>query len=203
MTEIRIQTDAPVQPEVDTPHGDVLLPIARASISTALGKPQQADESSAWLRKPGATFVTLKQNEKLRGCIGTLEAHRTLLADVKANAQAAAFRDPRFAPMTIKELDITHIEVSLLSPQKPLTFTSEAHAQEQLQPGLDGIVMEYKHYRSTFLPQVWEQLPTPAEFMKHLKLKAGLPAHFWAEELKLYRYHVHKWSETNLPGEKT
>ena len=184
-------------------QGEVLPPIARAAISTALGKPIEADESATWLEKPGASFVTLKQNEKLRGCIGTLEAHRSLLADVKANAQAAAFRDPRFSALTLKELNITHIEVSVLTPKESMAFTSEAHAHEQLQPGIDGIVMEYKHYRSTFLPQVWEQLPTPSEFMKQLKQKAGLPGHFWAEDLKLYRYRVEKWAETTPAGEKT
>ena len=184
-------------------QGQILLPIARSSISTALGKPWQADESAPWLKEPGASFVTLKRGEKLRGCIGSLEAHRPLLLDVKANAQAAALRDPRFAPLTLIELDSTHIEVSVLTPKEPLSFTSEAHAHEQLRPGIDGVLLEYGRNRGTFLPQVWEQLPTAVEFLRHLKQKAGLPQDFWAKDLRLFRYQVQKWSEANAPKEAT
>jgi uncharacterized protein len=187
--------------EIAVKSGEVLLPIARSSISTALGKPLKVDESRKWLHEQGASFVTLKQNEELRGCIGSLEAHRSLLLDVKANAQAAAFRDPRISPLTIEELDITRIEVSILSPKEPLAFTSEAHADEQLQPGIDGVTIEYGRHRSTFLPQVWEQLPSTKEFMMHLKQKAGLPHNFWSEDLKIFRYTVQKWAEAD-PGGK-
>lgn len=180
-----------------TIHGEKLLPIARASISTALGKAATADESGAWLQERGASFVTLKQHGLLRGCIGTLEAYRTLLADVKANAQAAALRDPRFPPLQLAELDITVIEVSVLTPKQPLAFESEAHARAQLQPGIDGLVFEYGRFHSTFLPQVWEQLPDAGEFMRQLKRKVGLPPDFWADGIKLYRYRVEKWSEAD------
>lgn len=176
-------------------RGQVLLPIARSSISTALGKPFLADESKSWLNEQGASFVTLKQNQILRGCIGTIEAHRSLLSDVKANAQAAALRDPRFSPLRLSELDSIQIEVSVLTPKQPLTFTSETNAYEQLQPGIDGVLIEYGRYRGTFLPQVWNQLPSTHEFMMHLKQKAGLPRNFWAEDLRIYRYRVDKWSE--------
>ncbi|MDO9195710.1 AmmeMemoRadiSam system protein A [Rhodoferax sp.] len=175
--------------------GQTLLPIARASISVALGRTIEAAEDAVWLQELGACFVTLTQQGQLRGCIGTLEARRTLLADVKANALAAAFRDPRFAPLTLKELDVTEIEVSLLSPMQAMSFDSEAHALAQLQPGIDGVVLEFERYRSTFLPQVWEQLPTAPEFIAHLKRKAGLPPDFWAESMRLQRYTVSKWTE--------
>ena len=175
--------------------GVILLPIARAAIAHALGRSTQASESAGWLRDPGATFVTLRQGAKLRGCVGSLKAHRPLLEDIKANAQAAAFRDPRFKPLTADELDGTRVEVSLLSPLEPIAFETERDALSQLRPGIDGIVFEYGYHQSTFLPQVWEDLPEPAEFMAHLKHKAGLPPDFWDPQGKLARYTVSKWSE--------
>ena len=178
--------------------GHTLLPIARASISTALGRPLQAQEHEPWLQDSGACFVTLSQRGQLRGCIGTLEARRSLLADVKANALAAAFADPRFSPLAAFELAHTEIEISLLSAMHAMKFDSETHALAQLQPGIDGVVFEYAHYRSTFLPQVWEQLPSVPEFMAHLKHKAGLPHDFWATGVRLQRYSVSKFKEGEL-----
>ena len=177
-------------------RGTILLSIARSSISTALGRPLKTAENAPWLKEIGASFVTLTQGGQLRGCIGTLEAHRSLLADVKANAVAAALRDPRFAPLTLAELADSAIEVSVLSPLLPMQFESEAQALAQLKPGIDGVVFEYKHHRSTFLPQVWEQLPSPESFMAHLKHKAGLTPEFWAKEVRLHRYSVSKWKES-------
>jgi AmmeMemoRadiSam system protein A len=179
-------------------QGKILLPIARASIANALGKSTVADESAPWLGEPGATFVTLTQDSQLRGCIGSLEARRPLLVDVKENAIAAAFRDPRFSALTEEEFEFTQVEVSLLSPMEPISFASERDALAQLRPGIDGVVFEYARYRSTFLPQVWEQLPEVTEFMAHLKYKAGLSPDFWAEEVKLSRYTVSKWKESDL-----
>ena len=182
--------------------GQVLIPIARAAISKSLGKPYSGIiEDLPWLQEKGASFVTLTQNQNLRGCIGTLEAHRPLLIDVKTNAQAAAFRDPRFSPLTIHELDSTVIEISLLSAMQPLVFSGEQDALAQLQPGIDGVVFEFGRYRSTFLPQVWEQLPDVDVFMAHLKHKAGLQPGFWDEEVNLYRYTVSKWIEKDITRE--
>lgn len=185
-----------------TDAGKVLIPIARASIAQALGKPHaKTKEDLPWLQEKGASFVTLTQNEQLRGCIGTLEAHRPLLIDVKANARAAAFQDPRFSPLSSDELDDTQIEISLLSAMQAIAFANESDALAQLQPGVDGIVIEFGRYRSTFLPQVWEQLPDARLFMAHLKHKAGLSPEFWDEELKLYRYTVSKWREKDITNE--
>jgi len=179
-----------------TQQGQVLLPVARAEIATALGFPQQpALLTPAWLEQKGACFVTLTHNAKLRGCIGTLQAHRSLLLDVKANALAAAFKDPRFPPLAKHELATTDIEISLLSAMQAVDFKSEHDALQQLRPGIDGVVFAYAHNRSTFLPQVWEQLPDVATFMAHLKHKAGLDAKFWHEEVKLMRYTVSKHKE--------
>ena len=176
-------------------RGKVLLPIARAAISHALRVPFMADESSPWLAEHGACFVTLTQHGDLRGCIGSLQAHQPLLADVKGNAVAAALHDPRFAPLTAMELYATEIEISLLSPTQPMVVRDEADALAQLRPDIDGVVFEYGQYRSTFLPQVWENLSQPREFLAMLRRKAGLPEDFWAEEVKLSRYTVIKMRE--------
>jgi AmmeMemoRadiSam system protein A len=176
-------------------RGDILLPIARAAISRALHLPRTADENAPWLAENGACFVTLTQHGQLRGCIGSLVAHRTLLDDVKSNAVSAALRDPRFMPLTAAELENTRIEISLLTAAQPMVFSSERDALAQLRPLEDGVIFEFDGYRSTFLPQVWEQLPDPTQFMAHLKHKAGLSPDFWAEGIQLSRYAVMKWQE--------
>lgn len=180
----------------------ILLPIARGVIANTLGKHSPiVDESLWWLHEPGASFVTLSMNQRLRGCIGSLQAHRPLLLDVKANAYAAAFRDPRFSPLTLAEFDTTEIEISLLSAQQPLQFKNENEALAQLRPMVDGVVFQYGHYRSTFLPQVWEQLPKAEIFMSQLKQKAGLTPEFWHDDIKLYRYTVTKLKEKDMRHE--
>lgn len=179
-------------------QGEILLPIARSSISEALGQPLEAAENAAWLQDKAACFVTLTQQQQLRGCIGTLEAHRSLLEDVKSNARAAAFQDSRFTPLTAKELSFTEIEISLLSATQLIDFSNEQEALAQLRPGIDGVVFEYGAYRSTFLPQVWQQLPDTIEFVAHLKHKAGLSPDFWADKVKLSRYTVTKLREQDL-----
>ena len=176
-------------------RGEVLLPIARAAIARVLDVQHTADESAPWLAEHGACFVTLTQSGELRGCIGSLQAHRPLLADIKSNAVSAALRDPRFTPLTVDELDITTVEVSLLSASQEMQIRDEADALAQMRPGVDGIIFEYGRYRSTFLPQVWENLARPRDFLAMLRRKAGLPDDFWAEEVKLSRYTVTKWSE--------
>jgi len=182
--------------------GQVLIAVARTSISSALGKPSsKTSEDLPWLQELGACFVTLTKNQQLRGCIGSLEAYRPLLIVVKSNAYAAAFRDPRFSPLTAEELPHTSIEISLLSAMQAMEFTNEKDALAQLEPNVDGVVFEYGHYRSTFLPQVWEQLPNAEAFMAHLKHKAGLQPGFWDKEVKLYRYTVNKWKEKDITKE--
>lgn len=176
-------------------RGKIMLPIARAEISRVLNVSCTADETAPWLAEHGACFVTLTQEGELRGCIGSLQAHRPLLADIKSNAVSAALRDPRFTPLSVEELDITAVEISLLSQSQEMLFRDEADALAQLRPGVDGIIFEYGRYRSTFLPQVWESLAQPRQFLAMLRRKAGLPEDFWAEGVKLSRYTVTKWSE--------
>ncbi len=181
--------------------GQTLLPIARAAIAATWGQRLPATQDAPWLQEPGASFVTLTQSGQLRGCIGSLMARRSLLADVQANALAAAFQDPRFAPLTQAELAQTQVEVSVLSPMADMAFTSEADALAQMRPHVDGIVFDSGNgHRATFLPQVWEQLPQAATFMTHLKRKAGLPLDYWSPSVRLQRYTVAKWSEGKPSG---
>ena len=150
-------------------------------------------ELSPALRAPGASFVTLEWGNDLRGCIGSLEAHRPLAEDVTRNAFAAAFRDPRFPPLQQQELAGLTLQVSVLTPPAALVFENEMDLLRQLVPGEDGIILQAGQHRATFLPQVWEQLPAPQVFMAHLKQKAGLPADYWSNSLEVQRYHVEKF----------
>ncbi len=179
----------------DTELGDVLLTLARAAIGDRLGVAAGAAPSHAALAADGATFVTLRMGGELRGCIGTLEAHRALGADVRANAVAAAFRDPRFTPLTFGEFTATAIEVSVLGRSEPLPAVDERDALARLRPGVDGVILACGHRRATFLPQVWEQLPDPRAFLAALKRKAGLPDDFWDARVTLARYAVVKYAE--------
>ncbi|MDP2787499.1 MAG: AmmeMemoRadiSam system protein A [Pseudomonadota bacterium] len=181
-------------------QGRLLTALARNAIAHEFGEPAADLPHPDWLDEPGAVFVTLTQKgeggqSELRGCIGSLEAHRALIDDLQANARAAAFKDPRFPPMSRDELPGTRVEVSILSSAEPMRFTSEADALAQLRPGIDGVIFEHGWHRATFLPQVWEQLPEARQFMANLKRKAGLAADFWADDLRLSRYQVEKFKE--------
>ncbi|MDR1151231.1 MAG: AmmeMemoRadiSam system protein A [Bifidobacteriaceae bacterium] len=175
--------------------GPVLTALARAAIVGGLGGTREpAPAPARWARELGASFVTLTARGHLRGCIGTLEAFRALDDDVRSNAVAAAFRDPRFRPVGPDEVDGLHVEVSVLSAPEPMAVSSRAEALEQLRPGVDGVILQAGSQRATFLPQVWQDLPTPAVFVAHLLAKAGLPADY-AGELTLSRYTVTAFHE--------
>ena len=174
--------------------GRATLAIAREAIARAL----ELEHAAAVARmpeldQPAATFVTLKCNGDLRGCIGSVEARRALGDDVTHNARAAAYRDPRFHPVTPGELPRLDVEVSVLSPRVPLEAMSEAEALRKLRPGIDGICFEFHDLASTFLPQVWESLPEPAIFLAELRRKAGLAPNFWHPDVRLSRYTVEKY----------
>lgn len=177
------------------PLGSALLVTARNAIGTRLGFADEAVSPPPEFAEPAATFVTLTQNGQLRGCIGSLEAHRALATDVAENAVAAAFRDPRFAPLRHDEFARTRVEVSLLTRPEPFPVADEADALARLRPGIDGLILSHGSRRATFLPQVWESLPEPRQFMAQLKLKAGLSQNFWNERITLARYGVRKWKE--------
>ncbi|HZF10142.1 MAG TPA: AmmeMemoRadiSam system protein A [Thermoanaerobaculia bacterium] len=176
-------------------RGRVLLAIARESLAEALGAGRAVPHPEPWLAEPGACFVTLTLNGNLRGCVGSLYAYQPLGEDVRANARAAAFRDNRFPPLTREELPRIAVEVSLLSPPVPLPVRDEAEARARLRPGRDGVILDYRGARGTFLPQVWEQLPDPESFLAQLKHKAGLAPTFWSPEIQLWTYEVTKWEE--------
>ena len=170
-----------------------LLALARDAIRYGLqhGRPLPAPASSDLLfTQTGACFVTLTLDGDLRGCIGSLEPHRPLIKDVCDNAFAAAFRDPRFPPLSEAELARLHIEVSVLGPLEEIHFRDEADLLRQIVPGVDGLVLEDSGHRGTFLPLVWEQLPDKQQFWQQLKRKAGLPPHYWSDHLKCHRYHT-------------
>jgi len=179
--------------------GRILINLARSAIESSLGSvtaPLQADQH--WLRAPGATYVTLLHDNKLRGRTGTLKAHRPLADDVAANAIAAACSDLRFRPLTRNELPDIRIEICLLSEIEPIIESLEAAALARLRPGVDGVIFEYGRHHSAFLPEAWGDAEDPAEFMAQLKYKAGLPPDFWDINVKLSRYTVSRWDETGL-----
>lgn len=176
--------------------GGALLARARNAIADAFALPLQPEPGHAALSAPGATFVTLRRHGELRGCVGTLKAERPLADDVKLHALCAAFHDTRFTALRREEFDARlRIEVSLLEPALPMAVRSEAEACAALRPGVDGVILEWRGARATFLPQVWQQLPDPAEFLAALKRKAGLDVGFWAHGLQLWRYRVQKFAE--------
>jgi AmmeMemoRadiSam system protein A len=173
-----------------------LLARARNAIARRLGHLLLEEPHHPALQLPGATFVTLHHEGRLRGCIGRLEAgNHPLEMDVRQNAIRAAFEDPRFNPVSAQDWPCLDLEVSLLESPRALEFESEPHALAQLNPGLDGVIFTWRHYRSTFLPQVWEQLPKIEDFMAALKRKAGLAETFWAEDVQLACYRVRVFRE--------
>ena len=177
----------------------LLLDLARDSIRHGLenGRPLhiKAEDYPPSLQAQRAVFVTLNRRGALRGCIGHLEAIQPLVTDVVENAFASAFRDPRFPPLVAAEFDDLEIHISVLSPATPMTFSSEADLLRQLRPGIDGLILEDEPCRGTFLPSVWESLPQPLEFLRNLKMKAGLPPDHWSDKVRVYRYQTESFSE--------
>ena len=169
--------------------GSVLLEIARGSLEEALLERPFTPPDVGWVYEPGATFVTLKANDALRGCVGSLAAARPLIDDVKSNALAAAFRDSRFPPLRASELATTRIELSLVSPLEEMVFDSRQEVLTLVRPGIDGLLLECDGQRGTFLPQVWESLPDPGDFLANLLRKAGLEAEFWSPAVRIWRYN--------------
>ncbi len=170
----------------------LLRKVARASIEHGLqtGRPSVVDTARypRPLRQPGASFVTLNEHGRLRGCIGSLEATRPLVQSIAHNAYAAAFSDLRFPPLQAHELPDLDLHISVLSPATPMQFDSEEDLIRQLRPGVDGLILEDGDHRGTFLPAVWESLPDAHDFLQHLKRKIGLPADTWPDTIRVSRY---------------
>jgi AmmeMemoRadiSam system protein A len=188
MEPISSRADGPL---VET-HRQTLIEVARASIEHGLrhGQPETVavEAFPPELGELRASFVTLHHGNALRGCIGTLEAVRPLVADIAYHAFAAAFCDPRFPPLGWHELPGLSIHISILTLPERLDFDSEASLLAQLRPHVDGLILEYGTHRTTFLPAVWESLPEPKEFLHQLKLKAGMPEHALSNAVNAYRY---------------
>jgi MEMO1 family protein len=180
-------------------QGQQLVKLARQQLQQHIAGAAPSPMDLSDFQTLGASFVTLTQQGQLRGCIGSLQAHRALAQDVLANALAAALQDPRFPPVSALELAHIKVEVSVLTVPTALRHANESHALWQLRPGIDGLIFEAQHhgqlYRSTYLPQVWEQIPEPRAFLAHLKVKAGLSFDFWSPEVNLSRYQVQKFHE--------
>ena len=140
------------------------------------------------LTAEGAAFVTLYRETRLRGCMGTLQPQAPLAGVVARCAVDAAFRDPRFPPLAWDELEWLAVTVSVLDPPEPLAVSGEDELIQQLRPGRDGLILAEGRQRATFLPAVWEQLPDPRAFVRHLKRKAGLPEDHWSPHMRVERY---------------
>lgn len=179
--------------------GATLLRVARESIRRGLLQDRSLVEpglDDPALQEPRATFVTLMQYRALRGCIGTLEAQRPLVRDVAHNAEAAAFRDPRFSPLTAAELDTVDIEVSVLSHPSPFPAKTRTELLRHLEPGRHGLILLEASRRATFLPSVWTSMPDPDDFLDQLLHKAGLRKGYWSAELRFLTYTTESFTES-------
>jgi len=179
-------------PVLDARERAVLLDVAYEAIGEGRrrGGPraQPLEAFPPALRAHAATFVTLHLAGELRGCIGTLEACQPLVVDAAENAYAAAYRDPRFPALAPSEIADLEVHISILTPPEPLVFATEDELLVQLRPGVDGLILVERGRRSTFLPAVWETIGEPRAFLAHLKLKAGLPADYWSDTIRVSRY---------------
>lgn len=186
-----LSSDLP-SPRLSLASRELLLEVARASITAWLsGRRELPLDVAAFaleLQEERATFVTLRIEGDLRGCMGSLTAKHPLVGDVARNARSAAFRDPRFAPLQHPELERISVHVSVLNPPEPICCSSEMELLERIRPGVDGLILCEGEFRSTLLPAVWEYLDDPRVFIRHLKQKAGLPSGYWSETLRVARY---------------
>ncbi|WP_457593007.1 AmmeMemoRadiSam system protein A [Hydrogenimonas sp.] len=185
--------------------GELLLRIAREAIASAFGLAPEIDKEALTAKYPElgkeqATFVTLTIDGRLRGCIGSIVPHRPLIDDLVANARAAAFEDPRFAPLTREEFEKADIEVSLLTVPQPLEYEDVEDLRRKIVPGRDGVILQLDGRQATFLPQVWEELNDFDLFFAHLCQKAGLPQNCLAYHPQIYTYRVEKFRECEGAG---
>ena len=189
-----------IKNELSLEDRSFLLSLARESITHAVAHqplPEIALSSlSPELQLAGASFVTLTINGRLRGCIGALEAYQPLAEDVREHAVAAALEDYRFPPVQPAEVPVLRIEVSLLTPARPLEYKDPEDLLARLRPGVDGVILRDGVRRATFLPQVWEQVPEKEEFLSHLCMKMGAPADLWkSKQLGVQVYQVEEFHE--------
>lgn len=177
-----------------------LLSLARQSIQEGIAQGRRtpcpevpADRVPPVVR---STFVTLRIGAELRGCCGSIDAHRRLAEDVWSNAWASAFADPRFPGLKAEEYPRLDVHISVLGELEPLDIADEASLLTMLRPDVDGLVLEMGAVRSTFLPAVWEQIKDPAQFVRELKLKAGWRGDFWSPRIRVWRYTAESFGES-------
>lgn len=176
----------------------ILLDIAFKAIEEEFtGRQQRIDKNEwiaqyPWLQEHGAVFVTLNKNHRLRGCIGSIIAHQSLIEDVIHNAKGAAFGDPRFLPLSADELDKIDIEISILTSPKEVLYTDKESLHQMIRPGIDGVILKQGNYQATYLPSVWEQLPHFDDFFGSLCQKAGLSGNCLDAHPTIYRYQAEK-----------
>ncbi len=183
---------------------EVLIKLARASIAEAVGVDYAIDlaemiKQNGWLKEKGACFVTLSIGERrqLRGCIGSIVAHRPLYEDLIGNAKAAALNDPRFLPLGADEFDQIAVEVSLLTPPKEVEYSSITELKSIIRAGIDGVILKYGAHQATYLPQVWEQLPDFESFFKNLCMKAGMNTECLSLHPQIFTYQAEEYSEAH------
>jgi AmmeMemoRadiSam system protein A len=186
--------DLSKKPQRASSDKTLLLDVARQSIESGLrtGQPLAVDPDSypPELVELRATFVTLRRDNALRGCVGGLVASRPLVADVAHSAFKAAFRDVRFPPLAVGEFDQLEIHISILSALEALSVPDEMALLDAIRPGIDGLVVRDGAHQGTFLPAVWESLPEPSAFWRELQRKAGLPLGAWSSRWEIFRYTV-------------
>ncbi|NPA74120.1 MAG: AmmeMemoRadiSam system protein A [Epsilonproteobacteria bacterium] len=182
--------------------GEIYLLLARAAIAQSIGLEYDINldeilQKYPSLKNEGASFVTITKgaSESLRGCIGSLEAYRPLYEDIILNARAAALHDPRFPALTEREYDDIKVEVSILSKPKKLEYSDIEDLKKKITPFKDGIVLKLENHQATFLPQVWEQLPSFNLFFSHLCQKAALEPNCLERHPEIYTYKVEKYKE--------
>lgn len=180
----------------------ILLRLAREAIEyTVLGKslpPLDVSSFTPALQENGASFVTLTIHDDLRGCIGALEAYQPLVEDVREHAIAAAMEDPRFPSVTANELSRIKIEVSRLTAPQELTYSDSDDLLKKLQPHVHGVILRHGLRKATFLPQVWEKIPNPKDFLDQLCYKMGARPNLWREgKLQVQVYQVEEFHELN------
>ncbi|MDP6517067.1 MAG: AmmeMemoRadiSam system protein B [Alphaproteobacteria bacterium] len=187
----------------DSDRAQLLQSAARAIlVGLRRGRPPDVavDSFPRTLRAIRASFVTLKVDGRLRGCVGSVKAHRPLIADVAASTCKAAFGDRRFEPLSAAEIKALEagmeMSISILSHPRPIGFDSEAEAREMLEPGVDGVILRDDDHNGLFLPQVWDSIPEPPEFLAALKRKAGLAEDHWSEGLRLFRFRCESFGST-------
>jgi len=184
-------------------EGKYLLGLARETIKNRLSNIEESQidrkEIPEKFQERLGTFVTVTIEDNLRGCIGHIIPRESLIEGIKENAINAAFKDPRFLPLTKKEFDKIKIEISILTSPQELSYTDAEDLLKKLRSGIDGVILKKGFYEATFLPQVWDQLPEKEEFLSQLCLKAGLSGNSWkTEKLQVSTYQVQAFEEEKL-----